>query len=366
MPRRSPTLPKGVWFATKTLAGGVRVRYGYLGRPPGMISLGREGTAEFHGALAEALSKAPPEGTVASLVHSYRLSRAFTELELRTRSDYLRQLDKIKAHFGGLSLRAMAAPTMAEHIERWRDGLGGSARQADYAATVLKLLLAWGLKKGRLTHNRAAGLEKIYSADRSEIRWTDAQLAAFAASASEPLVRAMVLAVETGISQGDLLSLTRAADLGDIVVGRRGKTKVPYAVPVSPALRAALDAAPRCDAIMLLTTVGGRPWTLSGNGFRDAWRLACAAAGVSGVTFNDLRGTFITRRRMMGWSAEETALCSGHPIAGERGAQRSYADRAAIAEANARRLHKAWYGPESERNLQTDLQTAQSRTELSS
>ncbi|MDP2012408.1 MAG: hypothetical protein Q8K11_19750, partial [Phenylobacterium sp.] len=205
-----------------------------------------------------------------------------------------------------------------------------------------------------------------YTADRSEIRWTDDQLAAFAASAGEPLTRAMTLAVETGISQGDLLKLTRAADQEQIIVGRRGKTKVPFAVPVSPGLRAALDAAPKGDAVTILTSASGRPWAAGGNSFRDAWRLACIEAGITGVTFNDLRGTFITRRRMMGWTAEETALCSGHPIAGERGAQRSYADRAAIAEASARRLYDLWYGPNREQSSQTELQTTLGKKGLSS
>lgn len=358
MTRRSAAYPKGVWFQPKRLSDGSVVRYGYFGRGPGTVPLGREGTADFHAALAEALSRAPADGTVASLIHAYRQSHAFTSKAERTRSDYLRHLDAIQEHFGKLSLRAMAAPAMAGHIEKWRDSMAAAPRQADYAATVLKLVLAWGVKKGRLSRNRAAGLEKLYAADRSELVWSDEQVEAIRNSAPEPIVRALMLALETGISQGDLLRLTWGADRGEVIVGRRGKTKVPFAVPVSPGLRAALDAAPRGEAVTILTRGDGRPWDLKGNGFRDAWRQTCAAAGVSGVTFNDLRGTFITRRRVMGWTAEQVALCSGHPIEGERGAQRAYADRARIAESNARRLWAEWYGPDAERNLQTGLQTA--------
>ena len=69
-------------------------------------------------------------------------------------------------------------------------------------------------------------------------------------------------------------------------------------------------------------------------------------------------------RSAMGWTAEEVALCSGHPVAGERGAQKAYADRAVIAEANARRLWARWYGPNEERNLQTGAQTAPIAEEL--
>lgn len=234
---RDPGRPKNlnlVWSRDRS------VRRAYLGRGKGAIPLGVYGTADYHAALAEALSRAPPDGTVHSLIYDYKQSRAFRELRPRTKADYLRHLDHIQEHFGGLSLRAMSAPRMAEHIERWRDKLEISARQADYRATVLKLVLGWGVDKGRLSHNRAVKLDRI-----------------------------------------------------------------------------------------------------------------------TGVRFNDLRGTFVTRRRAMGWTSEEMALCSGHQVAGERGAQRFYAGRATIAEANARRLYADWYGPNSERKLQTGVQTAQ-------
>ena len=343
MARRSTELPKGVWFASKRLATGERVRYGYFGRGPGNASLGREGSPEFHAALAEALSRAPKAGTVAELICAYRTSKAFLKLAPLTQGDYLRHLDRIRAQFGVLTLAAVARPRMAELIERWRDSLDASPRQADYAATVLKLLLAWGVKKGRLTHNRAAGLEKLYTADRSEKTWSEADVWALAVSAPEPVRRALIVALEVGASQGDLLTLPWSAVKGDVVVGRRSKTGVPFAVPVSPLLQAALDASPRGTATTILTKADGLPWDHKGNGLRAAWREACAVAGVEGRTFNDLRGTFISRRRAAGWGAEAVALCSGHPVAGERGAQRSYVDRVSVALANAHRLHADHY-----------------------
>lgn len=338
---------KGVWFTTKRLADGRTVRYGYFGRGRGAIPLGREATAEFHANLAEALRQEPADGTIAALIHDYRKHPAFMRLRPRTRADYLRHLDVIGDEFGKLSLKVMEHPRMAGNIEKWRDGLAASPRQADYAAAVLRLLLAWGVDRGLLERNRAAGLEKIYKADRSEKVWSEDQVAALMAVAAEPIQRALVLALETGASQGDLLRLTWSADQGDIITGRREKTGVAFAVPVSPLLRQTLDAAPRGDSLTILTRANGRPWDVKGNGLRDGWRLACKAAGITGLRFNDLRGTFITRRREMGWTAEEVALCSGHPIAGEKGAQGAYANRKTIAEANARRLHAAHYAPKA-------------------
>jgi integrase len=137
------------------------------------------------------------------------------------------------------------------------------------------------------------------------------------------------------------------------------------AIPISPELAGILSAAPRGRSVTILTKADGLPWDPKGNGLRAAFREARTTAGVSGLTFHDLRGTFITRRRQLGWSAEEVALCSGHKVAGEQGAQSAYVDRAAVAFANAKRLISRFYGADREQNLQTGLQTASTDQELS-
>lgn len=82
-------------------------------------------------------------------------------------------------------------------------------------------------------------------------------------------------------------------------------------------------------------------------------------------TFHDLRGSFITRRCAAGGTAEEVALCRGHKMSGEQGAQSAYVDRAAIALANAQRLAERHYGTVIEQKLQTGLQTAVGKDGLS-
>jgi integrase len=53
-------------------------------------------------------------------------------------------------------------------------------------------------------------------------------------------------------------------------------------------------------------------WTA--DGFRSSWRKACAAAGVVGVTFNDLRGTAVTRLAIVGATVPEIATITGHSL----------------------------------------------------
>lgn len=337
MARPPVRLPKGVWFQRKVLCTGEIVRYGYLGRGPGTVPLGREGEPEFHQRLADALLHEPPSNTVKNLVWQYKQSKEFERLQPRSRADYQLQLDKISARFGPLSLRAMAAREIARHIYAWRDTMGASPRRADYAIQVLKVVLSWGVKRGLLDHNRAAGIERLYRHDRSEKTWSDEQIAAFQACAPEPLRRAMILALETGQRQGDLLRMPWSALEGDIVRLRQAKTNARVAIPVSAALRACLAAVPRSDSTIVLTKIDGRPWDAKGNGFRAAWRDACRRAGVTGVTFHDLRGTFVTRRLAAGWTTQEVAMCTGHSLR-DLASLEIYADRGAVSEATASRL----------------------------
>lgn len=358
MPAKSKTtLPKGVWFASKKLASGEVVRYGYYGRGAGMEALGREGGEDFHFRLAEILRKAPQEGRVSHLVWRYRSSPEFKKLRPLTQRDYNRHLDKIQVQFGKVRIEAFNAPAIGDVFYKWRDKLAEtSPRQADYTISVLSAMLKWCHGRGLVRENRAAGIGDTYKADRSAKVWTPAMEEAFAAVATPPELRAMILSVETGLSQEDVLVLPWSAVRGNVIVSKRLKNGTPVAIPISPRLQVMLDTAPK-TAITILTGVRGNPMNPKGNSLRDLFRKASLAAGIEDRTFHDLRGTFVTRRRAMGWTAEETALCSGHKVAGEAGAQSSYVDREAVAIQNAIRLWTRFYRPKRERNVQTAVQT---------
>lgn len=341
--RRS--LPKGVWFQRKKLSSGEVVRYGYYGRGPDAAPLGREGSADFFQNLAAAMSREPEDGTLANLIYRYRQSPEFASLRARTKRDYLQQLGKIDAKFTNkktgrsLSLKTMAAREITTAIFEWRDSMQQAPRRADYAIQVLKALLSWGVKRGHLDINRAAGVGRLYKGDRRERIWTDAQIAAFNEHAPEPLRRALTLAIETGQRQGDLLRLQWNAVRDGKILLRQSKGGNRVAVPVSHELATCLADAPRGDSTVILTTAAGLPWDAKGNGFRAAWREVCRAAGVDGVTFHDLRGTFVTRRMAAGWTTQEVALCTGHSLR-DLATLETYADRGTIADASADRLRQ--------------------------
>jgi integrase len=66
----------------------------------------------------------------------------------------------------------------------------------------------------------------------------------------------------------------------------------------------------------ILLSSEGKPWTA--HGFSSSWRKACRKAGVTGVTFNDLRGTFVTRSAIVSGTEPEIAYITGQSLRGVR------------------------------------------------
>jgi len=84
-------------------------------------------------------------------------------------------------------------------------------------------------------------------------------------------------------------------------------------IPVGAPLKAALDeAAKRKVGPVILASTDKRPWTQ--DGFRASWGKARDKAGVVGLTFNDLRGTAVTRLALVGCSEPEIASITGHSL----------------------------------------------------
>jgi integrase len=94
---------------------------------------------------------------------------------------------------------------------------------------------------------------------------------------------------------------------------RQSKTDVRVSIPVGAPLKAALDELAKSKhGPIILTTTDQQPWT--SDGFRTSWRKACQKAGIVGVTFNDLRGTAVTRLALAGCTEAEIATITGHSL----------------------------------------------------
>ena len=94
---------------------------------------------------------------------------------------------------------------------------------------------------------------------------------------------------------------------------RQSKTGVRVQVKVGAPLKAALDEAAKTKrSPTILLNSDGRPWTP--DGFRASWGKAADKAGIVNVTFNDLRGTSVTRLALVGCTEAEIATITGHSL----------------------------------------------------
>jgi integrase len=286
------------WYAFK---GGPRLR-------------GEPGDPEFVTSYHEAITqrKVPRVGVLLSILQGYQASSDFRDLAERTRRDYVRQIKLIERDFGDFPLSALAERGAKDVFRSWRDRLAlRSRRQADYAWVVLALIIAWALDRGLVVANPCERGGRLYRGSRRDQVWTLDDEIAFLDRAPRHLHLALQLALWTGQRQGDLLHLAWSSYDGTRITLRQSKTGARVVIPVGSPLKAALDATAKRSPVILVNS-DGKPW--AADGFRSSWRKACRSVGIVGVTFNDLRGTAVTRLALAGATEAEIATVTGHTL----------------------------------------------------
>jgi integrase len=314
---------KGIHKTTATLADGSRRTYYYLGKNGPRLE-GEPGTPEFHASYNAAVEQpvAVTSDVLLSILRDFQTSSDFTGLAERTRADYAGIIGKIEKEFGDFPLAGIdKEPAKARGVFlEWRDRLAKkSLRQADYAWTVLSLILKWAAGRGKIRANPCKDFgSRLYSGSRRDKIWTDDDEAAFLEKAPAHMHLPFLLAIWTAQRQGDLLRLTWTAYDGKFIRLRQSKTGARMTIPVGAALKRALDAAKaryansHIGSTTILCNSEGMPWT--GDGFRSSWRKACAKAGVTGLTFHDLRGSTVTRLAVAGATEPEISKLTGLSI----------------------------------------------------
>lgn len=303
---------KGIHTVTVKLADGRMVTYHYAWRG-GPRLVGEPGSPDYVASYvaAHANRRQPNASTFHSIIAGYKASQDFQKLEPRTKRDYLRHVARIEVDFGDLPLAALEDARVTRDFLEWRDRMGNSPRQADYAWMVLMRLTSWARTRGLTTYRPPDRVEPLYHVDRSQQIWQEQHIAGFMAVASEPLQRALVLALESGQRQGDLLTLPWSAYDGAWIRLRQNKTGQRVNVPVTRRLRAVLDNSPRI-ATTILTDRRGLPWREKT--FQNNWREASRKAGIVGLTFHDIRGTAVTRLAEAECTNAEIASITGHAM----------------------------------------------------
>jgi integrase len=267
---------------------------------------GLPGTPEFVASYNEAVEslRTPEPGRFKSLVVAYRASPNYAKLAASTRKNWSPWLDRIARYFGELQIAQFERPEKIRPIiRRWINRWADKPRTADYALQVLSRILSCAVDQGRLAGNPCEGIKRIYTGDRSEIIWTDADIAQLKRTCSAEIAYAVDLAIHTGLRCGDLLRLSWSHVGEDAIMISTGKSGHQHEaiIPLYDELRNVLARIPKRSTV-ILTNHHHRPWKASSfaNGFIEA--KAAADMKDRDLHFHDLRGTAATRFYIAGLS----------------------------------------------------------------
>ena len=249
------------WYAWR---GGPRLR-------------GEPGTPAFMASYNQAIEsrRLPEPGRFRSLVTLYKASPDYEKLAPSTKRNWGPWLDKIAAHFGPLSIAQFDRPERIRPIIRqWRNKYADTPRTADIGLQVLSRVLSHAVDPlGKLAGNPCEGIKLLYSSNRSEIIWSDADIIIIKQVCSPEIGHAIDLAAATGLRLGDLLRLSWSHIHDDAIVISTGKSnhKRQAIIPLYDGLREVLARIPKRSTTVLTSTLG-RPWTTSGFEFRFTGR----------------------------------------------------------------------------------------------
>lgn len=302
----------GIHKVRARLATGEVKTYYYAWRGGPQIK-GKPGTPEFVREYndAHASLRQPRAGTFMSIVAQYKAAPEFTSLAQSTRRAYLAYIKLIEDEFGDLPIAALTDRRVRGEFKSWRDKFANTPRKADYAWTTLARVMSFAKDRGIIAANPCERGGRLYVADRKDKIWTEQDIAAVLSVASTEIQLALILALWSGQRQGDLLRLPWSAYDSPYIRLRQSKGGRRVAMPAGAPLRVLLDATERRGPLILTNTLG-RPWT--SDGFRTSWGKACDRAGISELTFHDLRGTAVVRLAIAGASVPQIAAVTGHSL----------------------------------------------------
>jgi integrase len=300
---------------------------------------------EFMASYNEAIEnrRTPDTGRFRSLVTLYKSSGDYKALADSTKRNWAPWLDRIGEYFGELRIAQFDRPEKIRPlIRRWRNQWTDKPRAADYGMQVLSRVLSYAVDPlGKLASNPCEGVAQLYKVNRSEIIWTDADIAQLKKSCSPEIAYAVDLAAHTGLRLGDLLRLSWSHVREDSIVITTGKSKHrrEAIIPLYDAVAAVLGRIPK-RATSILTNSRNRPWTP--DGFGSSFNKAKIDAGLADTDlhFHDLRGTAVTKFRIAGLTEPEIAEVMAWEEAHVAKIIRRYVSRKAFIRDLVERINK--------------------------
>ena len=226
------------------------------------------GTAEFAREYALAMQGAPAPNasgrTFRNLIRSYQRSERWNKLAPRTQADYGKVLAYIEAKFGAHN----PADMQRQHVIRAQKSNAETVRFANYIVQVLVVLFEQAIDIGWLGKNPvnpAKGVPMIKGEKVDRVPWPADMVEAYRKAAPHG-TRARILlelGIGTGQRPGDLCKMRWDAIKDGGIEVTQGKTKARLWIPLTRALREALDAMPR-RGLTICAQANGKPTTYRG------------------------------------------------------------------------------------------------------
>jgi integrase len=198
-------------------------------------------------------------------------------------------------------------------VESFRAELAAqSPYKARQGLAMLRILLRFAHARGFIQTN-PMGDARIARPPSRQMFWEPAEIDAICAAAPGSVATAIRIGAETGQRPGDILSLTWSNVRPSGLLFRQEKTKALVEVPMTRALKAVLDNAPRHGLFVCPSDDGGK---LEYRVFSGAFAKARKDSGVrAGLQFRDLRRTCVVRLAEAGCEIPEICAITGHTLA---------------------------------------------------
>jgi integrase len=251
----------------------------------------------------------------------------------------IRHIDILRQEFGEDEIEVFDDPAILSDIYDFRNTMRGTPTKANHVLGELTAFLNWCKKRGLISKNLAAGVDRFPKAKRAHLIWTDRQVEELCAHATPAVALVARGAALTGLDRADLVALNWSAIGEDgFIRGRRVKTQELFVIPVYDALAELLGSLERIGP-KILVNGKGQPWTA--DGFSTGFRRAKIAAGIEGLRFKDLRGTAATYFYRRGLDDEAVAEIMGWTEDTCKEIRKEYVTDAARADGLIVQLNKA-------------------------
>ncbi|TKB20516.1 MAG: integrase [Mesorhizobium sp.] len=243
----------------------------------------------------------------------------FLSLAESTRVDHLYAFRLVRNNWPECPLASTQAKGFKGAVSKWHGSMRANPRKADKALFSLSKVFSYGIETeyGGIEKNPCKGIERLYKGSRNQFLWSPDQIALLRKQLEPHLLLPFEIAYSTGQRQGDILALTWKQWDGTYLLFNQSKTGKKLKVKANPRLKAMIDALlpANKDKLRICLNSRGRPWTK--DGFKTSWGKAMDSEEIKieGVTYHDLRSTFIWERAREGSSVQDIARVTGRSIA---------------------------------------------------